>query len=427
MGRPLPLWPYKRAFTIKTIILYNLHMCAGTRLRSSGIGNTLGALTIAAVLTSALAASAMAEPVVVAEGITPAHGAVAWSPDSTRLAYTGQRLTLYNAVGGAKSHVPVAHPFYITWLRNGSIAALFTEGGNTMLALVAPDGSGLSRAIMPPGTVSVHEQPFSTGLLIAQTQITVNPDGIETHHRLHVLMPDSSISERFSITHINDRKTLGLPGSLAARQGWLPSGPGPLGGRMLLLEHMSPLDRNPYMKLSVVDPASGGKEDLLRASSETLPMEGSWSPGGRAIALANSDGRLRILSMDGTLSAVEESLKGSSPAWSPAGSQIFFGGSIVSADGSGKKALLPNGPNKPSALGFWRPDGTGIAVLRQDGTLLLLEGVATPVALPADAPPSPGLHAKLRLLADLLEDGLISTEDYSQRVARIRKAPETGQ
>jgi len=402
-------------------------MCVINRSRASGLGAFLGVMAIAAVFTSALAAPAMGGPVVVAEGIKPAHGAVAWSPDSTRLAYTGERLTLYNAADGVKSHVPVAHPFYITWLRNGSIAALFTEGGNTMLALVAPDGSGLSRAVMPQGTVSVHEQPFSTGLLIVQTQRTVNPGGIETHHRLYVLLPDGSIRERFSTSHINDRKTLGLPGSLAASQGWIPSGPGPLGGRMLLLEYMSPLDRNPYMKLSVVDPASGGKEDLLRASSETLPKQGSWSPGGRAIALANSDGKLRTLSMDGTLSAVDESLKGRSPAWSPAGSQIFFGGSVVDADGTDKKILLPNEPNEPSALGFWRPDGTGIAVLRQDGTLLLLEGVTTPVALPADAPPPAGLHAKLRLLAGLLKEGLITTEDYSQRAERIRKAPDTGQ
>ncbi len=131
--------------------------------------------------------------------------------------------------------------------------------------------------------------------------------------------------------------------------------------------------------------------------------------------------------MDGTLSAVDESLKGSSPAWSPAGSQIFFGGSVVDADGTGKKVLLPNEPNEPSALGFWRPDGTGLAVLRQDGTLLLLEGVTTPVALPADAPPQAGLHAKLGLLAGLLKEGLITTEDYSQRAERIRKAPDTGQ
>ncbi len=389
-------------------------MCVISRSRASGLRTTLCALAIAAVFSSALATSAMGGPVVVAEGIRPAQGAVAWSPDSTRLAYTGERLTLYNAVDGGKSLIPVAHPFYTTWLGNGSVAALFTEGDNTMLALVAPDGSGLSRAVMPPGTVSVHEQPFTTGLLIAQTERTVNPGGIETHHRLHVLLPDGSIRERFSTSHTHDRKTLGQRG----RQGWVPSGPGPLDGRMLLLEYMSPQDRNPYMKLSIVDPASGGKEDLLRASSETLPKEGSWSPGGRAIALANSDGKLRTLSLDGTLSAVDESLEGSSPAWSPAGSQIFFGGSVVDADGSGRKVLLPD---EPSARAFWRPDGTGLAVLKQDGTLLLLVGVTTPEAMPADVPPSAGLHAKLRLLAELLEDGLITTEDYALRAMRIRK------
>ncbi|MCK4910569.1 MAG: hypothetical protein KAR83_02955 [Thermodesulfovibrionales bacterium] len=385
---------------------------------TSGLKASLGALAIALALGTA---SVSAEPVVVAEGITPAPGAVAWSPDSMRLAYAAERLTIYNTVGGEIAQVPVNRPYYITWLRNNSVAALFQEGENTMLALLAPDGRGLSRTVMPPGTTSVHEQPFAEGFLIAQALRirSITPGGIETHHALHVLQSDGSIVERFATSHAHDRKTMALP----AHEGWLPAGPGPLAGRMLLLEYLSPQDRNPYTKLSIVDPVSGHREDLLRTSPETLPAEGSWSPGGRAIALPNSDSKLRTLSMDGTLRAVDETLTGDFPAWSPAGSQIYFGGSVVMADGSAHKEIIPS---DRTARGFWRPDGTGLAILTKDGTLSLHAGITTPMALPGDAPPPPGLHAKFRLLSQLLAEGLITTHDYTERAERLREGATQG-
>ncbi len=385
---------------------------------TSGLKASIGALAIVAALVST---PASADPVVVAEGVTLAPASVAWSPDSMRLAYAAERLTLYNTVGGESSQVPVQRPFYITWLQNMSVAALFHEGENTMLALLAPDGRSLSRTVMPPGTTSVHEQPFREGLLIAQAMKTRNTatGDIETRHALHVLQSDGSIVERFATSHVHDRRTMALP----SHEGWLPAGPSPLAGRMLLLEYLSPKDRNPYTKLSIVDPVSGHREDLLRASSETLPLEGSWSPGGRAIALSNSEFKLRTLSMDGTLSAVDETLTGSAPAWSPAGSQIYFGGSVVMADGSAQKRIIPNGR---TARGFWRPDGTGLAILTEDGTLTLHAGITIPKALPEDAPPPASLHAKLRLLTQLLAEGLISTQDYTGRAERLRKGISQG-
>ncbi len=373
----------------------------------------LTALTLAATNAPA---HAMAQ-VIIADGAVATQGGLSWGPDSVRFAFAGKRLTIYNTVSGKMRQAPVADPFYVNWLKDGRVAALFLEGDNTMLALLNPDTGRLARVVMPPGTVSVHDLPLEKDiLLLAQAFKKTTLRGLETKHALYSLSPDGQIKERFATSHVYDSRNAELP----AHRGWIASRPNPVDGRMLLLEFRSPPERNQYIKLSMVDPATGGKDEIYRASAGVTPLEGDFSPNGRRIALANSDGRLGIVSMDGSVKAVDDNLSGVSPAWSPAGSQIFFGGRVFDSDGSSKKEVLAK---EPSARCFWRPDGTGMAVVSEGGTLLLLAGIINPSALKEDKPPSTGTMLKLRLLRELLYEGLITNADYTARRDSIQADP----
>ena len=97
----------------------------------------------------------------------------------------------------------------------------------------------------------------------------------------------------------------------------------------------------------------------------------AWSPDGRRIAFARDEdygpgpGPVRIytISPDGTdLREVIEFRTGDYPwsqslSWSPDGSEIWLGSSVIAADGSAIR-MLPEGPPGFSA---WSPDGSRVA------------------------------------------------------------------
>jgi Tol biopolymer transport system component len=391
--------------------------------------SAFSALSIIFALMMFATPTSGAEGKAIADGVSTKGRVFAWSPDGTKVAYVSGTsgvsgvsgvyggLFVFNTLEKSASRIFAFKPFYINWLDDGRLATLYFEGNNTMLAMVSADGRNIQRALMPDGTRALYEHPLGGGLLIAQDRLQKTNTSIEVSHRLSIFMPNGNIREIFSTGHVY----AGSSGITPAQVGWMPSGPSPLDARMPLLERIEPNDRNSYTKLSLIDPITGGSEEIYRVTSETLPKTGAWSPRGDRLAISGGEMQLFMLGLDGSLKAVEDSLKGSHPAWSPAGSQLNFGDTVIDSDGNNFLKLQGAGEIVKSR---WRPDGTGLLTLNSNGFLYLFSGIVKPSALKEDKAHDREAFDKLILLVELYLEGLINKIDYNTRVSKIRQGAD---
>ena len=118
-----------------------------------------------------------------------------------------------------------------------------------------------------------------------------------------------------------------------------------------------------------VSEADGSGLTKLADGGESMSHP-AWSPDSRRIAFARDEAndragppvKIYTISLDGTdLRKVIEFHRGDypwslGPAWSPDGSEIWFGASVIAADGSTIRTL----PG-PSGFSAWSPDGSRVA------------------------------------------------------------------
>jgi TolB protein len=112
----------------------------------------------------------------------------------------------------------------------------------------------------------------------------------------------------------------------------------------------------------------------ISPKSSTFEIASDWSPDGSSIAITNDDSNhARVMTMDPDGSNRVVVTRGSSPSWSPDGSQIVFEGLhrgdtrydvfVVNLDGTGR-ARLTETPRRWEWRPVFSPDGTEIAFSR---------------------------------------------------------------
>ena len=85
-------------------------------------------------------------------------------------------------------------------------------------------------------------------------------------------------------------------------------------------------------------------------------------------------------------------------------------------------------PDAFESIGVWSPDGRRLAVINEKG-LLLFDGFSPSYVLP-DKPPGEKMmqiRDKLRILKDLLKEGLISDKEFRDRKERYLKKEGQGE
>lgn len=348
----------------------------------------------------------------VSKSVASGQGAVAWSPDGLRLAYISKSLVVVEIEADKRFESPVKGIYFISWLDDSRMLALRREGKTVFASLLDASGKLLSEIAMPVAADAAYSlDGFKRLLLLSSTMKTIKI-GVRTVASAYVFeTKGGTYREAFSFDRIQPR-------GLAGREfimGWSGAGPSPLDDALVLIEYKDPPALNPYIRAVTVDYITGRGSAIYRLPMGNLWPGGSWSPGGGAVAIPDGDGSLKVIKRTGEAQVLDMEVKGRYAAWSPASDRICFGGYIMNPDGTGLVKL------KDGARGarcYWRPGGRDIALL-DGGRLELITGADEP---PADG--GPGRKAaetirKVRLLRELLEDGLVDQKEYDMRFQRL--------
>ncbi len=358
------------------------------------------------------------QPVRIASGVASRPGALAWSPDGSQLAFIDGTVAVLDATGpfAALRRIDIPFPRYLAWADDGTLYALSRTKDRDVLYLVDAAHPGMTRveldrradAVYPIGRrktllLSLQTVRLKIGTEVSCTLSRVDVAGGGTATTLHAyrrIFPTTDQEEEF----------------LTA---WLQAGPNPLDGSFLIMEHIKPPALPPYTLVRAFDPVSGDLEEVGGGDRRTIYASASWSPDGRRLALTAREGRLVIRRSGGTLS-LENPVAGLYPVWHPAGDLLIVGGTLVNASTGQSVPLLRNGSG---SYARWSPEGERLALVAR-GELLLLTNFPPSAASPM--PLDSLLKKKLTMLQELLQDGLITAEDYRERKSLLLQNKEEG-
>jgi len=347
------------------------------------------------------------EPVKIASGVKGTPGTVAWSADGSRIAYIARKAHIYDISGKHRSSLKISDPYFLNWSGENQLLVLHGGGQFAIVNTV----TGESRDIeMPEGAVGVY--PAWDDNLIVLTEWSKEISiGVDVHHVLYLLdLESGSLKDVYVASRIIPRR---YSGSEYLR-GWLSEGPAPASGEALLLDFIVPPNAPPYVKAITVDPFTGRTEEILpHYREDRFGAWGGWSVLGRKAAIVDDKGHLRVLSLSGAISKVDDAISGSYPAYDPRGDRIYFGGYLIDEDGINRTAILPE---EPESAAFFSPDGNSLAIAA-GGKLWLLHGIEPPkhtVQISMDE-----IREKLILLRDLYSGGFLTADEYHKRLYAI--------
>lgn len=340
---------------------------------------------------------------------------VAWSPAGDRLAYIrGGTVSIYNVNNEKTSKINITNAYFLAWPAQDKLLVLHKGAEGVMLAQVDTQTMKAVSSPMPVSANAIYPLWGKQRIVITSVETAKLSIGLDVYYRLSVMdLADSKVKEKFHANRIQNRRAAAAP----SIPGWVRAGQGPILGELLLMQYIDPPALSAYIRLSIVDYATGKQREITRNLDFLSSLSGDWSPRGRRFALVDGQGKLRLVGLDGTVRLVDDSITGDHPSWNPMGGPIFFGGYTVTPDGATKELLIQDGR---ASLGWWSPGGTALAVLDKKARLWLLRGFES-VSPAKDRPLEKEVLKKLRFLKELSLEGLIDKEDYARRHEKILK------
>jgi hypothetical protein len=336
---------------------------------------------------------------------------VAWSPGGKKIAYIRRDVEIYDVESGEKRKVKVRNPSFLAWASEAELLVLFQDGEGRALARVDVESLKQKTVALPPFASALFPAHDGRRLFLTATKAEELSIGASMVYTLHALdLDDGGIRELLTRKRVLYKYTMK---DVEHLRGWLGSGPNPLGGEFLLMEHIRPPNAPPYLQAYVVDTFTARAHELARVQPGALRPPGNWSPLGRRAAVVDGRGNLRILGLDGSIRAVAEGIQGRHPAWSSAGDMIFFGGYLVKPSGEKGEQIVRD---EPESAAFWSPDGKSMALL-VDGQLRVLSGFEP--GQEDSATSRKEIRRKIGILRELSAEGFLSKREYEERYQRL--------
>ncbi|MBI5100484.1 MAG: PD40 domain-containing protein [Nitrospirae bacterium] len=351
-------------------------------------------------------------PVKVDSGVAPESGRVSWHNDNTRIAYISDAAYIYDTRTGAARPLDIAGPHYLSWAGDNHLVVLYREEGRKAMCLVDARDLSIRKLpvdIEPDAVFPVKE---GAGLLIFSSKISARALWADYHFAL----------ARYDISSGSAKKiyeaTVRLPVRNARPEdlkGLVQPDMNPFDFTALLMEAVKPPVVQPYVKIVSVDYITGKANVIGEMHHRGISVSGSWSPDGRRFAFGDETGLLKIYDLNsGEISDTGHDIRGRRPSWNPEGSQIFYGGHVVTRGVKDAEMLVPDGA---SSIGIWSPDGTGLALISSDGLRILRN--FRPSFVPPDGRVDKTLKAKLLLLKEIYAEGLITGSEYEKRYKKL--------
>lgn len=378
-------------------------------------------LLMAAMVLPGIKADAFGQKNVLklADSVTPSPGAVAWSPDGKKIAFISGAVVILDPESRSEKRVSVSSPYFLCWTADNLLYVLHRAEDRKVLIRIDTDTLKKTEVPLPFQPEGIFALPGEKTLVMVTAAFNQKRLWSEMTYAVHLFDPGSATAKKI----YESSRTLPRQTKRADHlSGWLWAGPRPGDSAFLTMESVKPPVVMPYLQLGMVDFITGRAKTFGRIESPALSVPVSWSPDGRRFAFSDTDGILHMYDIErSVISAPEKGLhiRGTVPAWNPRGSQIYFGGHIIWSDG-GKTDVL--GPEGQDNIGFWSPDGRKIAIASKNGFYLFDDH--RPVLVPPDRVPVEEKTVKLRLLKELLAEGLISEQEYIERYTILMKYME---
>ncbi len=358
-------------------------------------------------------------PLKIAEGVPLQPGALSWSQDSKRFAFIGRMLTVYDTETGSRKDLAIKDPLSVSWSAGNEILFICREGGRKLLCAVDAEDLRVEKLKTDMETDAVFPASDGKRLFLVQSRIKHLSIGTDVHFTLYVFdRKEGTSKEVYTFGRTLPRKN---PGG-DYLNGWLHAGLNPFDGSLFIMEHIKPPIGLHYSKISAVDFVTNRVPVVTDNGRVKSTIAGSWSPDGRRLALTDAEGYLEMLDAGGISRPIDQESPGLYPSWNPRGSQIFVGGYVMNSDGKSKEELLPDSAR---SIARWSPDGTKIAVI-SDGSLWLLRGF-NPYFIPPDKPADEALSKKVLILKDLMNEGLLTENDFQERYDGLMSGKGTQQ
>jgi hypothetical protein len=330
-------------------------------------------------------------------------GAVSWSPASSRIALIrNDELVIHNADTGDSQIIPKIKPLFIEWAPGSDLLIVRSKEGSSELVRMDVDKQTFDPVItkIPPLAARWLRPPDE--LIVFSTAI--NRMSIGTFVTYSLLRVDGGRDEVFFSWEAYF-PTLSSTADFIS--GWVYPNLRPIHETVLMPQFHDPPALGPYTDFRTSDPVTGMVKDIIKMEDSRYSIPVSWSPDGSRMALTDDKGLLVVIDVDGpeTVRPVNYEKRGRTPAWNPDGSRIYSGGWLVRSDGAEARQLLP---------------GRRLAVINEKG-LLLFDAFSPSYVLP-DKPPEEKMmqiRDKLRILKDLLKEGLISDKEFRDRKAAL--------
>lgn len=310
-------------------------------------------------------------------------------------------------------------PYFLCWGTDNLLYMLQKAEGGKLLSSIDPATLNRTDIPLPFEPDGIFALPQEKSLIMITAVFDQKRLWSEITYTLHLFDTKSSTIKKI----YENRRTLPRRKETADYlSGWLWPGPRPGDSTFMTMEPVKPPVVMPYLQLGLVDYITGKAVAFGRIESPNFSVPASWSPDGRRFAFSGLDGVLHVYDIEqAVISTPEKSLpvRGNFPAWNPRGSQIYFGGHIIRSDGQQVDILGPEGQD---SIGFWSPDGTKIAIATKSG--LYIAGNYRPMLVHPDKVYTKEKTARLRLLKELLAEGLIPEQEYSERHDILMKNTE---
>lgn len=351
-------------------------------------------------------------PLMVSHGIAPQIGSVEWAPDGKRLVFIAEGATVVRNADGEINRIDIADPKFVRWVSETEMLVISREGGRDVLNLASTDNGGHRRIDLEVEPHAALPIPRERTLLILSAASEVVSFGTELLYDLSVYdMEAGTLKGLYRLSKIIPAKVKDVDFT----SGWISPGVNPVNATVAGMEYVDPPALSPYLKVFSIDLVMAERREIGRIPGARLTAPGSWSPDGSRMALTDASFRLIILEADGEVTLVDDTLRGIYPSWNPRGSQMYFGGYILNAEGQDRELVLEDAAE---SRGYWSPDGKAIAIVTARGDLWLLSGF-TPDFKAPDRPGSVEIARKLKLLKELFREGLITEPQYRERYERL--------